>query len=92
MTPRSYMIVPLIGFDERETFLLMESGPDGEAFLPLSFRSFEHALAAKNTMEAAVESGEAARHNSRRQSATTEDSICPDAPRRPALPLRLFNL
>lgn len=48
------MIVPLAGFDQRQTYLLVESGPAGEAFLPLSFDTLDAALQAKAEMEQAL--------------------------------------
>lgn len=60
MAGKSYMIVPLVGFDQRQTYLLMESGPTGEALLPLSFSSLDGALRAKAEMEEAASAGQAA--------------------------------
>ncbi|MBR0641274.1 hypothetical protein [Plastoroseomonas hellenica] len=54
MAGKSYMIVPLAGFDQRMTYLLMESGPAGEALLPLSFGSLDQAMRAKAEMEEAL--------------------------------------
>lgn len=62
MAGKSYMIVPVVGFDQRQTYLLMESGPAGEALLPLSFDTLDGALRAKAEMEQALVTDQADEH------------------------------